>query len=185
MEGYAQGGRASTISRVYPTEAIFEDARVFLFNNATGASVTAKSVKIWQMNSTTSFLDGYPGSLSPWGINFTIRLHVLHWYYHRLAYFICTFDALFLYHGRHRRHLLKVKDCCIWVLFVAIICIIFIIKVSIHFLLISVLCSAYCGCWEISCWEILFTHTSLTTTPCLSLKAIKDYKSAINFYDHV
>nr|AFJ21573.1 fructan:fructan 6G-fructosyltransferase [Agave tequilana] len=52
VESFAQGGRTSTTSRVYPTEAIYDAARVFLFNNATGVTVTAKSVKIWQMNST-------------------------------------------------------------------------------------------------------------------------------------
>lgn len=37
-------------SRIYPTKAIFGAAKVFLFNNATKATVTA-SVKMWQMNS--------------------------------------------------------------------------------------------------------------------------------------
>ncbi|XP_010264216.1 PREDICTED: beta-fructofuranosidase, soluble isoenzyme I-like [Nelumbo nucifera] len=50
VESFAQGGRTVITSRVYPTEAIYGAARVFLFNNATGASVTA-SLKIWQMNS--------------------------------------------------------------------------------------------------------------------------------------
>ncbi|KAF6133892.1 hypothetical protein GIB67_040656 [Kingdonia uniflora] len=52
VEAFAQGGRTCITSRVYPTKAINNNARVFLFNNATGASVTATSVKIWQMNST-------------------------------------------------------------------------------------------------------------------------------------
>jgi len=52
VESFAQGGRASATSRVYPTEAIYNSARVFLFNNATGAAVTAQSLKIWHMNST-------------------------------------------------------------------------------------------------------------------------------------
>ncbi|XP_073101681.1 beta-fructofuranosidase 1 [Elaeis guineensis] len=51
VESFAQGGRTCITSRVYPTEAIYGGARVFLFNNATGAPVTAKSIKIWQMNS--------------------------------------------------------------------------------------------------------------------------------------
>nr|AFJ21578.1 fructan:fructan 6G-fructosyltransferase [Agave tequilana] len=60
VESFAQGGRTSTTSRAYPTEAIYEDARVFLFNNATGATVTAKSVKIWHMNSTVNELYQFP-----------------------------------------------------------------------------------------------------------------------------
>nr|GLL33033.1 acid beta-fructofuranosidase-like [Ipomoea trifida] len=50
VESFAQGGRTVITSRIYPTKAIYEGARVFLFNNATGTSVKA-SVKIWQMNS--------------------------------------------------------------------------------------------------------------------------------------
>nr|QUJ17880.1 vacuolar invertase 1 [Hemerocallis fulva] len=54
VESFAQGGRASATSRVYPTEAIYNSARVFLFNNATSTSVTAQTLKIWQMKSTKS-----------------------------------------------------------------------------------------------------------------------------------
>lgn len=50
MESFAQGGRTVITSRIYPTKAIDGAARVFLFNNATGVSVTA-SVKIWKMKS--------------------------------------------------------------------------------------------------------------------------------------
>ncbi|CAA0834590.1 Acid beta-fructofuranosidase 4- vacuolar [Striga hermonthica] len=50
VESFAQGGRTVITSRVYPTKAIDGAARVFLFNNATRASVTA-SVKIWKMDS--------------------------------------------------------------------------------------------------------------------------------------
>ncbi|KAK6132179.1 hypothetical protein DH2020_034080 [Rehmannia glutinosa] len=50
VESFAQGGRTVITSRIYPTKAINNAARVFLFNNATGASVTA-SVKIWKMDS--------------------------------------------------------------------------------------------------------------------------------------
>ncbi|KAL6007909.1 Beta-fructofuranosidase, soluble isoenzyme I [Asimina triloba] len=53
VESFAQGGRTCITSRVYPTEAINEAARVFLFNNATGADVKATSVKIWQMDSAS------------------------------------------------------------------------------------------------------------------------------------
>ncbi|XP_076906118.1 beta-fructofuranosidase, soluble isoenzyme I-like [Bidens hawaiensis] len=48
IEGFAQGGRTVITSRVYPTKAIYEDAKLFLFNNATRMSVKA-SLKIWQM----------------------------------------------------------------------------------------------------------------------------------------
>ncbi|KAJ0906240.1 putative beta-fructofuranosidase, 2,1-fructan:2,1-fructan 1-fructosyltransferase [Helianthus annuus] len=50
VEGFAQGGRTVITSRVYPTKAIYEQAKLFLFNNATGTSVKA-SLKIWQMAS--------------------------------------------------------------------------------------------------------------------------------------
>ncbi|KAL0359029.1 UNVERIFIED_CONTAM: Beta-fructofuranosidase, soluble isoenzyme I [Sesamum angustifolium] len=50
VESFAQGGRRVITSRIYPTKAIDGAARVFLFNNATSASVTA-SVKIWKMDS--------------------------------------------------------------------------------------------------------------------------------------
>lgn len=48
VEGFAQGGRTVITSRVYPTKAIYEGAKVFLFNNATSTSVKA-SLKIWHM----------------------------------------------------------------------------------------------------------------------------------------
>ncbi|KAF9626119.1 hypothetical protein IFM89_030966 [Coptis chinensis] len=51
VEAFAQGGRTCITSRVYPTEAIGGATRLFLFNNATGAGVTATSVKIWEMSS--------------------------------------------------------------------------------------------------------------------------------------
>lgn len=59
VEAFAQGGRTCITSRVYPTKAIHSSARLFLFNNATGASVTASSVEIWEMNS--AFIQPYPG----------------------------------------------------------------------------------------------------------------------------
>nr|APM87558.1 1-FFT [Taraxacum brevicorniculatum] len=57
VEGFAQGGRTVITSRVYPTNAIYEEAKIFLFNNATGASVKA-SLKIWQMGSAS--IQAYP-----------------------------------------------------------------------------------------------------------------------------
>ncbi|KAK3038460.1 hypothetical protein RJ639_029758 [Escallonia herrerae] len=50
VESFAQGGRTCITSRVYPTKAIYGDARLFLFNNATETKITA-SLKIWQMSS--------------------------------------------------------------------------------------------------------------------------------------
>nr|AFB83199.1 fructan-fructan 1-fructosyltransferase [Cichorium intybus] len=50
VEGFAMGGRTVMTSRVYPTKAIYEGAKIFLFNNATHTSVKA-SLKIWQMGS--------------------------------------------------------------------------------------------------------------------------------------
>ncbi|KAG9153298.1 hypothetical protein Leryth_021787 [Lithospermum erythrorhizon] len=50
IESFAQRGRTCITSRVYPTKAIYEDAALFLFNNATNANIKA-SLKIWQMSS--------------------------------------------------------------------------------------------------------------------------------------
>ncbi|XP_071703159.1 acid beta-fructofuranosidase-like [Rutidosis leptorrhynchoides] len=50
IESFAQEGRVCITSRVYPTKAIYNDAQLFLFNNATASKVTA-SVNLWQMNS--------------------------------------------------------------------------------------------------------------------------------------
>ncbi|KAI4327096.1 hypothetical protein L6164_019596 [Bauhinia variegata] len=50
IESFGQGGRTCVTSRVYPTEAIYGAARLFLFNNATEGTVSA-SIKVWQMNS--------------------------------------------------------------------------------------------------------------------------------------
>lgn len=57
VESFAQGGRTCVTSRVYPTKAIYGAARIFLFNNATEATVTA-SLKVWQMNS--AFIRPFP-----------------------------------------------------------------------------------------------------------------------------
>ncbi|KAM7255355.1 hypothetical protein ACFE04_020596 [Oxalis oulophora] len=57
VESFVQGGRSTITARVYPTKAIYGDAKLFLFNNATEASVTA-SLKIWQMNS--AFIRPFP-----------------------------------------------------------------------------------------------------------------------------
>ncbi|VVA93688.1 unnamed protein product [Arabis nemorensis] len=50
VEAFGQGGRTCITSRVYPTKAIYGATKLFLFNNAIDATVTA-SFKVWQMNS--------------------------------------------------------------------------------------------------------------------------------------
>ncbi|XP_024981537.1 beta-fructofuranosidase, soluble isoenzyme I-like [Cynara cardunculus var. scolymus] len=50
VESFGQGGRTVITSRVYPTKAIYSAAKVFLFNNATGITVTA-NVNAWNMDS--------------------------------------------------------------------------------------------------------------------------------------
>ncbi|GMH29832.1 hypothetical protein Nepgr_031675 [Nepenthes gracilis] len=49
VEAFAQGGRTCITSRVYPTKAIYGGAKLFVFNNATEATITA-SIKTWQMS---------------------------------------------------------------------------------------------------------------------------------------
>ncbi|XP_026407082.1 acid beta-fructofuranosidase-like [Papaver somniferum] len=73
VEAFAQGGRTCITSRVYPTEAIYGASKVFLFNNATGVSVTAKKVKIWEMNS--AFL--HPYHFSAASVSHVTSLYVL------------------------------------------------------------------------------------------------------------
>ncbi|KAK9716425.1 hypothetical protein RND81_06G232200 [Saponaria officinalis] len=51
VEAFAQGGRTCITTRVYPTKAIYRDAKLYLFNNATSATVTA-SINTWQMSSS-------------------------------------------------------------------------------------------------------------------------------------
>lgn len=50
VEAFAQGGRTCITSRVYPTKAIYKETKLYVFNNATTATVTA-SIKTWQMSS--------------------------------------------------------------------------------------------------------------------------------------
>lgn len=54
VESFAQGGRTCITSRVYPTKAIDKDAQVFVFNNATEATITA-SLRMWQMSSAYAY----------------------------------------------------------------------------------------------------------------------------------
>lgn len=60
VESFAQGGRTCITSRVYPTKAIYDNAQLFLFNNATDTKVTA-SLEIWQMN--TAYRQSQPAAL--------------------------------------------------------------------------------------------------------------------------
>ncbi|KAJ8764190.1 hypothetical protein K2173_005370 [Erythroxylum novogranatense] len=60
IESFAQGGRTCITSRVYPTRAIYGAAKLYLFNNATDATITS-TLKIWQMNS--AFIRPFPNTL--------------------------------------------------------------------------------------------------------------------------
>ncbi|KOM24937.1 hypothetical protein LR48_Vigan27s000700 [Vigna angularis] len=57
IESFAQGGRIVITSRIYPTEAIYGAARLFVFNNATDINIKI-SLKIWQLNS--AFIRPFP-----------------------------------------------------------------------------------------------------------------------------
>ncbi|KAL0694304.1 hypothetical protein Bca4012_061484 [Brassica carinata] len=50
VEAFGQSGRTCITSRVYPTKAIYGAAKLFLFNNAIDATITA-TFNVWQMNS--------------------------------------------------------------------------------------------------------------------------------------
>ncbi|KAG8057846.1 hypothetical protein GUJ93_ZPchr0002g23393 [Zizania palustris] len=52
VESFAQGGRSTATSRVYPTEALYANAGVFLFNNCTNARVTVKKLVVHEMDSS-------------------------------------------------------------------------------------------------------------------------------------
>ncbi|CAN8275913.1 unnamed protein product [Cochlearia groenlandica] len=56
VEAFGQGGRTCITSRVYPTKAIYEDTKLFLFNNSINATVTT-SFTVWQMNN--AFIQSY------------------------------------------------------------------------------------------------------------------------------
>ena len=61
VESFAMEGRSTVTSRVYPTEAIYANAGVYLFNNATGAQVTATSLVVHEMDS--SYNQAYMASM--------------------------------------------------------------------------------------------------------------------------
>ena len=55
VENFVQGGRMAITSRVYPTEAVKEQAHVFLFNNGS-TDVTVRKIDIWQMKNIHEFM---------------------------------------------------------------------------------------------------------------------------------
>ncbi|KAI4978662.1 hypothetical protein ZWY2020_015415 [Hordeum vulgare] len=61
VESFAMDGRLTATSRVYPTEAIYANAGVYLFNNATGARVTTTRLVVHEMDS--SYNQAYTASL--------------------------------------------------------------------------------------------------------------------------
>ncbi|XP_037423888.1 sucrose:sucrose 1-fructosyltransferase-like [Triticum dicoccoides] len=51
VQSFAMGGRCTVTSRVYPMEAIYEAAGVYLFNNTTNSSVMAERLVVHEMDS--------------------------------------------------------------------------------------------------------------------------------------
>nr|Q9FSV7.1 RecName: Full=Sucrose:sucrose 1-fructosyltransferase; AltName: Full=Sucrose 1(F)-fructosyltransferase; AltName: Full=Sucrose:sucrose 1(F)-beta-D-fructosyltransferase; Flags: Precursor [Lolium arundinaceum]CAC05261.1 sucrose:sucrose 1-fructosyltransferase [Lolium arundinaceum] len=56
VQSFAMGGRITATSRAYPTEAIYAAAGVYLFNNATGATVTAERLVVYEMASADNHI---------------------------------------------------------------------------------------------------------------------------------
>ncbi|XP_051198117.1 sucrose:sucrose 1-fructosyltransferase [Lolium perenne] len=56
VQSFAMGGRITATSRAYPTEAIYAAAGVYLFNNATGATVTAERLVVHEMASADNHI---------------------------------------------------------------------------------------------------------------------------------
>ena len=54
VQSFVMGGRITATSRAYPTEAIYAAAGVYLFNNATSATITAESLVVYEMGSAVS-----------------------------------------------------------------------------------------------------------------------------------
>jgi beta-fructofuranosidase len=52
VESFAMGGRLVVTSRVYPSEAIYAKAGVYVFNNATGFSVAVEKLVVHEMDSS-------------------------------------------------------------------------------------------------------------------------------------
>jgi beta-fructofuranosidase len=54
VQSFVMGGRTTVTSRAYPTEAIYAAAGVYLFNNATSATITAEGLVVYEMASAES-----------------------------------------------------------------------------------------------------------------------------------
>jgi len=54
VQSFVMGGRTTATSRTYPTEAIYAAAGVYLFNNATSATITAEGLVVYDMASAES-----------------------------------------------------------------------------------------------------------------------------------
>uniref|UniRef100_M8CKD2 Uncharacterized protein n=1 Tax=Aegilops tauschii TaxID=37682 RepID=M8CKD2_AEGTA len=52
VQSFVMGGRMTATSRAYPTEAIYAAAGVYLFNNATSATITAEKLIVHDMDSS-------------------------------------------------------------------------------------------------------------------------------------
>lgn len=74
IESFGQGGRTVVSSRVYPTEAIYGAARLFLFNNATGINIKV-SLTVWQLNS--AFIRPFPFDQSQWKLMYKKKAKIL------------------------------------------------------------------------------------------------------------
>nr|XP_020174832.2 sucrose:sucrose 1-fructosyltransferase-like isoform X2 [Aegilops tauschii subsp. strangulata] len=57
VESFVMGGRLTATSRVYPTEAIYEAAGLYVFNNATGSTLIVDKLVVHEMHSTPMQLD--------------------------------------------------------------------------------------------------------------------------------
>ncbi|KAM0888577.1 hypothetical protein ACQ4PT_028268 [Festuca glaucescens] len=53
VESFAMGGRLTATSRVYPTKAIYAAGGVYVFNNATGSTVTVEKLVVHPMGSSS------------------------------------------------------------------------------------------------------------------------------------
>lgn len=60
VEAFAQGGKVSITSRVYPTLALEDDARVYLFNNGS-SDIRVRKLDAWKM-ATVLLTDYFPSS---------------------------------------------------------------------------------------------------------------------------
>jgi beta-fructofuranosidase len=56
VQSFVMGGRLTATSRAYPTEAIYTAAGVYLFNNATSATITAERLIVHEMASAESHI---------------------------------------------------------------------------------------------------------------------------------